>query len=152
MAGSPTPSVAVQRLRLGAVCLVITLLVFTQSSALIAADTKFDLVVRPWHFLVTAASAWDPTSDAGTLQNQAYGYLFPMGPFFVLGHLMQLPPWIIQRWVEPWNCSGTFTPHLRSAAPRGRPHWRRSPKGSPSHATTGPDPSVGWTPRATANG
>jgi arabinofuranan 3-O-arabinosyltransferase len=94
---SPTPSVAVQRLRLAAVCLVITLLVFTQSSALIAADTKFDLVVRPWHFLVTAVSAWDPTSDAGTLQNQAYGYLFPMGPFFVLGHLMQLPPWIIQR-------------------------------------------------------
>jgi arabinofuranan 3-O-arabinosyltransferase len=97
MAGSPTPSVSVQRLRLGAVCLVITLLVFTQSSNLIAADTKFDLVVRPWHFLVTAVSAWDPTSDAGTLQNQAYGYLFPMGPFFAVAHLTQLPPWIIQR-------------------------------------------------------
>jgi arabinofuranan 3-O-arabinosyltransferase len=88
---------SVDRLRLGAVCLVITLLVFTQSSALIAADTKFDLVVTPWRFLTAAVSAWDPTSDAGTLQNQSYGYLFPMGPFFVLGHWMHLTPWVIQR-------------------------------------------------------
>ncbi len=87
----------VDRLRLAAVCLVITLLVFTQSSGLVAADTKFDLVVTPWRFLVAAVSAWDPTSDAGTLQNQSYGYLFPMGPFFVLGHLMHLTPWVIQR-------------------------------------------------------
>lgn len=93
----PTPPVSQQRLRLCAVCLVITLLVFTQSSGLIAADTKLDLVVTPWRFLVESVSAWDPTQAAGTLQNQAYGYLFPMGPFFLVGHLIRLPPWIIQR-------------------------------------------------------
>jgi arabinofuranan 3-O-arabinosyltransferase len=94
----PRPTTAaVHRLRLATVCLVITVLVFTQSSGLDAADTKYDLIVTPWRFLVASISAWDPTQAAGTLQNQAYGYLFPMGPFFLLGHLVQLSPWVIQR-------------------------------------------------------
>ncbi len=31
------------------------------------------------------------------MQNQAYGYFFPHGAFFALGHLLHLPPWITQR-------------------------------------------------------
>lgn len=33
----------------------------------------------------------------GQVQNQAYGYFFPHGPFFALGDLLGLPAWITQR-------------------------------------------------------
>ncbi len=33
----------------------------------------------------------------GQVQNQAYGYFFPHGSFFALGHLLHIPPWITQR-------------------------------------------------------
>ncbi|HTW21804.1 MAG TPA: alpha-(1-_3)-arabinofuranosyltransferase family protein [Mycobacteriales bacterium] len=117
------PSPSVQRLRLAAVGLAITLLVFTQSSGLIAADTKLDLVVAPWRFLVTAATAWDPTADAGTLQNQAYGYLFPMGPFFLLGYLAHVPAWIVQRTWESALLVGAFLGTFRLSRLLGVAGW-----------------------------
>jgi arabinofuranan 3-O-arabinosyltransferase len=119
----PTPAVSLQRLQLAAVCLVITLLVFTQSSGLVAADTKFDLVVTPWRFMVESVSAWDPTQAAGTLQNQAYGYLFPMGPFFWLGHLIQLPPWIVQRTWESALLVAAFLGMVRLSRLLGVKGW-----------------------------
>ena len=44
------------------------------------------------------ASAWSSTGDLGHVQGGQYGgYLFPMGPFFALGHALGLAPWLVQR-------------------------------------------------------
>ncbi|MDQ1741859.1 MAG: arabinofuranan 3-O-arabinosyltransferase, partial [Pseudonocardiales bacterium] len=86
-----------QRLRLLAVSVTLLLLTFAQDAGSTAADTKLDLVIDPARFLGRSIRLWEPNGSAGQLQDQAYGYLFPMGPFFLLGKLLQLPPWVIQR-------------------------------------------------------
>ena len=63
-----------------------------------SSDTKIGLHVDPVGFLGDVASAWSPTEDLGHVQGGQYGgYLFPMGPFFALGRLAGLDPWLVQR-------------------------------------------------------
>jgi arabinofuranan 3-O-arabinosyltransferase len=76
---------------------ILAALAFAQSPGRIVPDTKYDLVAAPYRFLQGATRMWDPGQAFGTLGNQAYGYLWPMGPFFVLGKASQVPEWIVQR-------------------------------------------------------
>ncbi|MET3421622.1 arabinofuranan 3-O-arabinosyltransferase [Actinoplanes tereljensis] len=84
-------------MRVATVCVLLTALSFWQQPGWIAPDTKVDLVVAPGAWLARALHAWDPAGNFGQMQNQAYGYLWPMGPFFALGKLAGVPEWAVQR-------------------------------------------------------
>lgn len=77
--------------------LAVAVLPWLVAPGLVQPDTKLDLTVSPWRYLARATSAWSDHNGVGELQNQAYGYLFPMGP--VHGGLLAagMPPWAVQR-------------------------------------------------------
>jgi arabinofuranan 3-O-arabinosyltransferase len=81
-------------LLVGAVALALT---FAQSPGQVSPDTKLDLTANPLRFLARATNLWNSDLPFGQTQNQAYGYLFPHGTFFLIGHLLGLPGWITQR-------------------------------------------------------
>ena len=87
----------VARVRLAAMCLLLTGLAFLQDPGQLYDDTKIDLVVNPVGLLQRALHLWDPTGSFGQVQNQGYGYLWPMGPFFAVGQAFGLPAWVVQR-------------------------------------------------------
>lgn len=63
-----------------------------------SSDTKIDLHVSPGRFLADVASVWTQSGSLGHVQGGQYGgYLFPMGPFFALGHAAGLEPWLVHR-------------------------------------------------------
>ncbi len=113
----------VRRVRELAVAVGLVALAFAQSPSLVGADTKLDLVVDPGSFLRRALLGWDPHTGFGQLQNQAYGYLFPMGPFFWLGHLASVPPWVLQRAWWGLVLVVAFTGMLRLTAALGVGTW-----------------------------
>ncbi|MBV9933946.1 MAG: DUF3367 domain-containing protein, partial [Actinobacteria bacterium] len=75
----------------------VAIAVFAQSPGRIIPESKLDLVLNPAGFLARATHMWDPHAAFGQVSNQAVGYLFPMGPFYALGHLAHVPMWIVQR-------------------------------------------------------
>ena len=69
-----------------------------QRPGLASSDTKINLHTDPVGFLADVASVWTPTGDLGHVHAGQYaGYLFPMGPFFALGDLAGLAPWLTHR-------------------------------------------------------
>jgi arabinofuranan 3-O-arabinosyltransferase len=79
-----------------AVVVVMALVLVAQQPGRTRFDTKLDLWVDPWGFLTRALDAWDSSAGFGQLQNQAYGYLFPMGPVIGVFHGVGLPTWVAQ--------------------------------------------------------
>ena len=70
---------------------------FAQSPGQVSPDTKLDLTANPLRFLARAANLWNSDLPFGQAQNQAYGYLFPHGLFFLAGNVLGLPGWMTQR-------------------------------------------------------
>jgi len=73
-------------------------LAFWQRPGWATTDTKLDLHVDPVHFLSFVASVWTQTTDLGEVHSAQYtGYLWPMGPFYALMHIIGLSAWVAQR-------------------------------------------------------
>jgi len=77
--------------------LVIWALVVSQRPGQLVRDTKLDLSVDPGRFLASVTHLWNPAAGFGMVPDQAYGYLFPMGPYYWLGRAIGIPEWIVQR-------------------------------------------------------
>lgn len=60
-------------------------------------DTRAELTQRPRGFLAEAFTLWHPDSNFGEFQNQAYGYLFPQGSWFLLMDAIHVSDWVGQR-------------------------------------------------------
>jgi arabinofuranan 3-O-arabinosyltransferase len=104
MTGRAMGERARQRFWLLICCLGFGVLAFTTKPGHLISDTKMDLALNPVGWLERAAHLWD-LQHFGQLQNQVAGYIFPMGPFFTLGDLAGVAPWVTQRlWLTLLMC------------------------------------------------
>ncbi|MEV5964329.1 alpha-(1-_3)-arabinofuranosyltransferase family protein [Kribbella sp. NPDC051952] len=94
-AGSSEQVVWRARLVLG--CLVLIALCFQQAPGKIVPDSRLGLTAGPGAFLARALHLWDPQVALGSVQDQVYGYLLPLGPFYWLLDALSVSDWITQR-------------------------------------------------------
>ncbi|NUT09886.1 MAG: DUF3367 domain-containing protein, partial [Nonomuraea sp.] len=113
------------RLRLLASCLLLGAIAFNTATEKIIPETKLDMAVNPLGFLGRALHLWDG-AYFGHLQNQAYGYLFPMGPFYALFLKLGMESWTVQRlWMSLVLCVAFLgVVQLARALGIGGPHTR----------------------------
>ncbi|WP_461000811.1 alpha-(1-_3)-arabinofuranosyltransferase, partial [Streptomonospora sediminis] len=114
-----------RRLKLLGACLLLCGITFSLGPAKIVGDTKIDLTINPFGFLQRALHLWD-SAYFGQLQNQAYGYFFPNGPFHALLIGLDMPEWLVQRlWMSVLLCAAFIgTVKLAEALGIGTPHTR----------------------------
>jgi arabinofuranan 3-O-arabinosyltransferase len=114
-----------ERVRVLAGVLLVAGVAWSAPGGLVSADTKNDLYVDAWGFLGRSLHLWDPQVTWGVLQNQGYGYLFPMGPFFGVTTAV-LPVWVAQRlWWTLLLVGGLLAANaLLRALPVGTPATR----------------------------
>ncbi len=79
---------------LGALFLAVA---FVQAPGLIIDDTKLPVVMAPQNWIRAALHMWSLTVASGSVQDETFGYLFPMAPFFELMHLLHVPVWCAER-------------------------------------------------------
>ncbi|HET9895257.1 MAG TPA: alpha-(1-_3)-arabinofuranosyltransferase family protein [Streptosporangiaceae bacterium] len=60
-------------------------------------DTKLGVDIDPITFFARLWQLWNASEWFGTLQDQYIGYGFPMGPFYLGAHLLQVPVWVTER-------------------------------------------------------
>lgn len=63
----------------------------------IAFDTKLAVVLDPAGFLASLGTLWQSEGGFGGLSNQYVGYSFPMLPYFLTTHLLNVPVWLAER-------------------------------------------------------
>ncbi len=101
-----------ETLALVACSVALTAYCLAQASGRIIPETKLDVTLDPIRYLGRSLTAWDGSAGFGRLQNQAVGYLFPMGAFSALGHVLGVPPWITQRlWIAAILVVGLWGAH-----------------------------------------
>src|SRR3954452_21723879 len=116
------------RIRTNAVPLAVSalafVLVFVQRPGWSSSDTKIDLHTDPIRFLGEISSLWTPSSGLGGVESAQYaGYLFPMGPFFALGHALGVSDWVVDRlWLGLLLGGGAWGGGGPGGGVRRRPH------------------------------
>jgi arabinofuranan 3-O-arabinosyltransferase len=99
--GKPTPSTTsshpLPRWTLAIVSACALLVTFAQAPGRIVSDTSLPLVMSPIATMSSALHLWDPTLWSGSIDTLSFGYIFPMGAFYALGHVLHAPVWCTER-------------------------------------------------------
>lgn len=77
---------------------VLAFVVFVvQSPGRMTFDTKLGVNIDPVGFYQRLWHLWNPLEWMGGLQDQYIGYVFPMGAYYLVAHLLRVPIWIAER-------------------------------------------------------